>query len=79
MILSGMRLALNLSLTITTAIELLMGQNGLGAMIWLSWQTLRIEELYAAIFCLALIGISFRAAVVYLAHWLVPWQDRRAG
>lgn len=76
MILAGMRLALNLSLTLTTSIELLMGQDGLGAMIWLSWQTLRIEELYAAIFCLALIGITFRFAVMFLASRLVPWQER---
>ncbi len=76
MILAGIRLALNLSLTLTTSIELLMGQNGLGAMIWLSWQTLRIEELYAAIFCLALIGITFRFTIIFLAHRLVPWQAR---
>ena len=76
MILAGIRLALNLSLTLTTSIELLMGHNGLGAMIWLSWQTLRIEELYAAIFCLALIGITFRYALIFLANRLVPWQER---
>jgi ABC-type nitrate/sulfonate/bicarbonate transport system permease component len=75
MILAGVRLGLNLSLSITTAIELLMGRNGLGAMIWLSWQTLRIEELYAAIFCLAMIGISIRLLVNFLASHLVPWQE----
>jgi len=75
MILAGVRLALNLSLSLTTAIELLMGRDGLGAMIWLSWQTLRIEELYAAIFCLAMIGTLFRYAVIYLSRQLVPWQE----
>ena len=34
MILAGIRLALNLSLSITTSVELVMGRNGLGAMIW---------------------------------------------
>lgn len=76
MILAGVRLALNLSLTLTTSIELLMGQDGLGAMIWLSWQTLRIEELYAAIFCLAAIGITFRFTLIFLAKRLVPWSER---
>lgn len=75
MILAGVRLALNLSLSITTAIELLMGRNGLGSMIWLSWQTLRIEELYAAVFCLAMIGVSIRLLVNFLASRLVPWQE----
>lgn len=76
MILAGIRLALNLSLTLTTSIELLMGQDGLGAMIWLSWQTLRIEELYAAIMCLAVIGITFRFTLLYFAKLLVPWHAR---
>jgi len=78
MILAGVRLALNLSLSITTAIELLMGRDGLGSMIWLSWQTLKIEELYAAIFCLAMIGISIRLLVNFLAGRLVPWQKTNA-
>jgi len=74
MILAGVRLALNLSLSLTTSVELIIGQNGLGAMIWLSWQTMKTEKLFAAIFCLALIGIGFRLAVNYLAGKLVPWQ-----
>lgn len=78
MILAGMRLALNLSLSITTSVELIMGRDGLGAMIWLSWQTMRIEDLFAAVTCLALIGISFRIVVNLLARWLVPWHDASA-
>jgi NitT/TauT family transport system permease protein len=78
MILAGMRLALNLSLSITTSVELIMGRDGLGAIIWMSWQTMRIDELFAAITCLALIGISFRIIVNQLARWLVPWHDASA-
>jgi NitT/TauT family transport system permease protein len=75
MILAGVRLALNVSLSITTAVELIIGQEGLGAMIWLSWQTMRSEELFAAIFCLALIGVVFRIMVNFAAGLLIPWQD----
>lgn len=78
MILAGVRLALNLSLTITTSVELLMAQDGLGSMIWLSWQTLRIEELYAAVVALAAIGILFRFTIVTLTKRLVPWQSRES-
>ena len=75
MVLAGTRLALNLSLSITTSLELIMGRDGLGAMIWLSWQTLRVDELFAAVFCLALIGVGFRLIVNALARKLIPWQD----
>ena len=67
-ILAGARIAANLGLSITIALELLLAQDGLGAMIWLSWQTLKIEDLFAAITCLALIGISFRLIVNWLAR-----------
>jgi ABC-type nitrate/sulfonate/bicarbonate transport system permease component len=47
-------------------------------MIWLSWQTLRIEELYAAVVALAVIGILFRFTIVMLTKRLVPWQSRES-
>ena len=78
MVLAGARLALNSALSVTTATELLMAQNGLGAMIWLSWQTMRIEQLYAAIVALALIGITFRSTLVWIADRVVPWQERES-
>lgn len=76
MILAGARLALNLSLTITTGVELLMADTGLGSVIWLAWQTLRIEQLYATIFTLALLGIGFRLILALLTDRLVPSQSR---
>lgn len=78
MVLAGIRLALNVSLSITTSVELIVGRDGLGAMIWLSWQTMRTEELFSAIFCLALIGITLRLVLNYLARKLVPWQNATA-
>jgi NitT/TauT family transport system permease protein len=76
MIFAGARLGLNLSLTITTAVELLMADTGLGSIIWLSWQTLRIEQLYAAVFTLAMIGISFRIVLALLADRIIPHHSR---
>jgi len=74
LILAGIRLALNMSLLVTIAVELVASQKGLGAMIWLSWQTLRTEELYVSLGVTALLGILFNFLLQRLTVTLVPWQ-----
>jgi len=49
---------------------------GLGALIWLSWETLRIEVLYAALFVTAAFGIFFNLLTQFLVARLVPWAPR---
>jgi NitT/TauT family transport system permease protein len=77
LILAGARLALNRALSITIAVELLMGENGLGAMLWYAWETLRVEELYATIAVIAVLGIGFRFTLQHLARRFTPWQVER--
>lgn len=73
-VLAGARLGLNVALSLTIAVELVTAREGLGTMIWLAWQTFRIEELYAGVVLAALIGIGIRLVVQYLTRRLVPWQ-----
>jgi ABC-type nitrate/sulfonate/bicarbonate transport system permease component len=77
LILAGARLALNRSLSITIAVELLMGENGLGSLLWYSWETLRVEELYATIVVIAALGIGFRWVLQRLSERMTPWQVER--
>ena len=76
-VLSGLRLALNSALLLTIAVELVSSQQGLGAMIWFAWETLRTEDLYAALAITALLGISGNILLQWLASRLVPWQVER--
>lgn len=73
-ILTGFRLALNLALVITIAVELVAAERGLGAMIWLAWQTLRTEELYTGIAVTACLGICFNVLLRFVTTRLIPWQ-----
>ena len=77
MVLTGMRLALNVALVVTIAIELVAAQEGLGDMIWFAWETLRTEELYVSLAVTAALGISFNVLLQYLTARLVPWQAER--
>jgi ABC-type nitrate/sulfonate/bicarbonate transport system permease component len=77
LVLTGARLALNVALLITIAVELVAAQEGLGEMIWFAWQTLRTEELYASLLVTAALGIGFNFLLQRLAARLVPWQVER--
>ena len=77
LVLTGVRLALNVALLLTIAVELVAAQEGLGEMIWFAWQTLRIEELYATLIVIAALGISFNLVVQRLGARLVPWHVER--
>jgi NitT/TauT family transport system permease protein len=75
--LTGIRLALNVALLLTIAVELVAAENGLGAMVWLAWETLRTEELYASIVVAAALGICFKLIIQRLMQRLVPWRVER--
>lgn len=77
MVMAGARVAFNSALVVTIAVELLTARRGLGAVIWQAWETMRTEELYAAITVSAVIGIGCSALLARLTDWLVPWQVRQ--
>jgi NitT/TauT family transport system permease protein len=79
MILAGVRLALNVALLLAVAVELAAGQTGLGRLVWLSWQTLRTEDLYATLVVTALVGSAFHHIVRVLERRFVPWVPSFSG
>lgn len=78
LVLAGTRVALNMALLITIAIELVSARTGLGALIWNGWQTFRVENIYAGIVVISLMGIGISLGLKSLTARLVPWQPDRA-
>jgi ABC-type nitrate/sulfonate/bicarbonate transport system permease component len=76
-IMTGLRLSLNLALLVAIAVELVSAQEGLGAMIWLAWQTFRTEELYVSLAVTAILGIVFNFLLQRISLYLVPWQTEQ--
>jgi ABC-type nitrate/sulfonate/bicarbonate transport system permease component len=76
---TGMRLALSRSLVSAISVELISAQDGLGSLIWLSWQTLATDRLYVAIFAAATLGVMLHNAVRWLETRLLGWKGRNAG
>jgi len=79
LILAGFRLALNSSVLITIAVELVTARKGLGALIWLAWELFQTEKLYAGLLVIGLLGIAANSLIRLLQERLVPWQPTKAG
>ncbi|MDX1623915.1 MAG: ABC transporter permease [Gemmatimonadota bacterium] len=73
-VLGGLRIALNSVIHVTIAVEIVSAVRGLGALIWLSWEVLRVERLYAALVLIALLGIAATWGVEWMSRRFVPWR-----
>jgi NitT/TauT family transport system permease protein len=73
-IMTGLLLATNITLLLTIAVEMVTARDGLGATIWLAWQTMRSENLWASLVLITLLGIGFNLLLRQLTRLFIPWQ-----
>ena len=69
---TAFRLAVNAAAIVAISVEMLTSTEGLGAVVWRSWQTMRVEELYATLLLIALLGLLGQAVAHRLARLLPP-------
>lgn len=74
LVLTGLRIALNVALLLTIAVELVSARTGLGTRIWLAWETMRTEEVYAGLLVIGSLGVAVNRLIGSLTEWLTPWQ-----
>jgi ABC-type Fe3+/spermidine/putrescine transport system ATPase subunit len=55
-------------------VELINARNGLGLVIWRDWETLRVDEMYATLIAIAMIGGTLNKALHMLTTLLTPWH-----
>ena len=72
-IISGMQLALQLSILVTVVSEMLGSGQGIGAFIMLSQATFDIENIWVGIFIVGFIGVLSNYFLIRLEHLLLPW------
>lgn len=73
-VLGGFRIALNSVIHITIAVEIVSAFTGLGSLVWISWETMDVEKLYATLAVIAALGIATTYGVNRLSERLVPWK-----
>ena len=77
-IFTALRLCAGRALVMTITIEMLASDNGIGSMIWMSWQTFATEKLYASVLAAALLGLISGPAFHWLERRFVPWAGGQA-
>ncbi|NOZ06373.1 MAG: ABC transporter permease [Chloroflexi bacterium] len=76
-IFAGLRLALGMALLMAVAVELVTARQGLGALLWVSWETMRTDKLYATLLVVSVVGWSLNAGLARLEVWAIPWREHR--
>jgi NitT/TauT family transport system permease protein len=77
-VLTGLRISVNAALVMSVALEMIAAPDGLGVLIWYSWETMRIEPLYGGVLAIALLGMVSNALLEAAARRLVPWRPDAA-
>ncbi|MDX1810518.1 MAG: ABC transporter permease [Gammaproteobacteria bacterium] len=74
-IFTGLKLAIGYSLVIVVAAEFSGANEGIGYLIWQSWETFSIKAMYAGIFVIALLGFTFTIMLDFLQKRFTPWHN----
>jgi NitT/TauT family transport system permease protein len=73
-LMAGMLVSLGLALLGTVAVEFLVSTEGLGYIIWNSWQVLSLSRSMAGLVVGALLGAACYLMMDWLERWITPWQ-----
>jgi ABC-type nitrate/sulfonate/bicarbonate transport system permease component len=72
---SGIRITINTGLLVTLAVELISANEGLGSIIWMAWRTLQMENLYAALVVISMLGLLVNWLLLLVEKLLLPWHQ----
>lgn len=73
-LMDGLRISVGLGLLGTVAVEFLVGESGLGHVIWNSWQVLSLKQSMAGLVAASIVGWFFYSSLAYVQRVLVPWR-----
>jgi NitT/TauT family transport system permease protein len=76
-IFAGIRLGWGVSLLLLVTAEMVAAKSGLGYLIWQSWQTFIIEDMYVGLLTIAALGMVSFWLLDLLEAWLIPWRNSR--
>jgi NitT/TauT family transport system permease protein len=71
---AGLRLAWGMALILVVTAEFVAARTGVGAMIWMAWQTLRTENLYAGVVTWAAIGLVTTGLLRRIEQRVIRWH-----
>jgi sulfonate transport system permease protein len=72
----GLRISVGQAVLLIVGVEFVTGGEGVGSLIWNSWQIFATERMYAGIVAVALLGYLLTKLVVLAARFAVPWSPK---
>ncbi|MFO7192817.1 MULTISPECIES: ABC transporter permease [Thermocrispum] len=72
----GLRIAVGNAVLLIVGVEFVMSSEGIGSLIWRSWQIFATERMYAGIVCVGLLGYVLTKLVTIAARVAVPWGPK---
>jgi ABC-type nitrate/sulfonate/bicarbonate transport system permease component len=78
LIFAGLRLSLGVSLIVIVSAEFVAAKAGIGYLIWSSWETLVIENMFVGIIVITVLGVLTTFVLKELERVLIPWRRERA-
>lgn len=73
-IFAGLRLGLGVGLVLVVAIEFLRGEKGVGYITWYYWEIMIVENMFAGLIIIMILGVLTTFGLQALERKLLPWQ-----
>ena len=71
---AGIKLAIGMGLILIAISEMVAANDGIGYMIWNSWQVLSVDTMYVGLLVIAILGFVFSLALDEIERMLIPWK-----
>jgi NitT/TauT family transport system permease protein len=74
-IMAGVKLAAGMGLILIAISEMVAANDGIGFMIWNSWQVLTVDTMYVGLLVIAVLGFIFSVILDEIERRLIPWKS----
>jgi ABC-type nitrate/sulfonate/bicarbonate transport system permease component len=74
-IFAGLRISLGVSLVVLVSAEFVASNSGIGYLIWTSWQTLVVENMFVGIIVVTILGVLTTFLLHECERLLIPWRQ----
>jgi ABC-type nitrate/sulfonate/bicarbonate transport system permease component len=74
----GLRLGIGVSLIVVVSAEFVAAQSGIGYLIWSSWETMRVENMFVGIIVITILGAATTVILREIERRAMPWRRDRA-
>jgi ABC-type nitrate/sulfonate/bicarbonate transport system permease component len=73
----GLRLGIGVSLIVVVGAEFVAAQSGIGFLIWSSWETMRVEDMFVGILVITILGVATAVILREIERRTIPWRRER--